>query len=335
MSRLPLYRHPTTTVILDESQHHIHAVPTELDTQHPTVTFTNAADAVEYITGAQAMMDHARSPIALDPVAPAAGVPVGSLSDGLDHIYGYVQDPQRFCAPAVVVVEYSRAAGGGMEFCEEIAHLPVKCIWRSRAAEQHDGIAAYQRGLVNRFVQREAGWASRGLLESVEMLEHEYFVELSQRLPGHILDTASYRFLQDPAFASLVQEQADRYGFVEHYLFTAPSGLLFFDADGHATLMVVQTEESLATQFEIARDAQAPVRLLQDLFKCRVVPFFGTEDGMYSDQLEDDPCSYCQPALVCRGSSDYYWALFDVPPGMRKGQAFPYARYRETGPLRG
>lgn len=326
--RLPLFRHPTTTVILDESRQSIGRVPAELDPEHQVITFTDAAEAVEWIHDAQAMIDHARTPIAIDPVEPSAGVPVGALDDGLEHIYGYVGDPQRFNAPAVVVVEYSRAAGGGMEFCEEIAHLPVKCIWRSVAAEQQDGIPAYHRGLVDRFAQSEAGWTSRGLLEAITSLEHEYFLELSRRLPEHGLDAASYRFLEDPAFLAVVQDQVDRYGFVEHYLFTCPSGLMFFDADGQPTLMVVQTEESMIAQFEMARDGGAPAKLLQDLFACRVVPFFGTADGMYSPRLKGDPARYCQPAQICRGHGDYYWALFDLPPALRKGEVFSHARFR-------
>lgn len=125
----------------------------------------------------------------------------------------------------------------------------------------------------------------------------------------------------------LIEQFFSRYDFVEYYLFPNPEGVLFFDSQGKATLMVVATASSLGAQFEIARDQGAPAEMLAALKELRIVPFFSDSGGTCPASIGEEWLQYCLPANICRGRQDYYWACFDLPPEYLPSPVFPYADF--------
>ena len=167
-------------------------------------------------------------------------------------------------------------------------------------------------------------------------MERKYFVERSGTLKD-LLVRHSFSFLSDDAFANLVDELVERHGFVEYFLFPDPAGMLFFDADGRPTLMVVETKVGLTSQLEVAQDYNAPEALQAALRDEKVVPFFWKSGGMYTE-VSLDWEQYCKPAKVCSGREDYYWALFDLPARFLNQPIYPYndfLRDCETGAAKG
>jgi hypothetical protein len=321
--QLPLYRHPTLTVLIDDE-----LAPLGAHVEHfrPALAhrrFDDAADAVAWMESSFSRAKRAGAPVQ---IANA----LFSQAGDLERIYNYVEDPRRFCTPTVVVVEYNRPNGSGMEACEAVSHLPCKKVWLSSVDANEEVVEAFNRGLIDRFVRRGDDASLSRLNEEIEGLQDAYFLDRSRELHHRKLEGEAYGFLRDAVFNSLVRDLMDRYGFVEHYLFATPIGLLFFDADGAPMLMVVQTEAMMVRQFERARDRGAPAELLRELFECRVVPFFPTGDGLYSSQM-DDPMQHCRTAMHCLGQSEYYWALFEVPASFRDRTPFSHAQFMKTG----
>lgn len=91
--------------------------------------------------------------------------------------------------------------------------------------------------------------------------------------------------------------------------------------------MVIETEASLITHFEIAHDQDAPPELLTNLRELRLVPFFSDTGGMYRDAVGHNWLSYCLPPQICRGQQDYYWAMFDLPPHYLQGMVYSFAEF--------
>jgi hypothetical protein len=140
----------------------------------------------------------------------------------------------------------------------------------------------------------------------------------------------SYSFLNDSAIEALVKELSSRYQFVEYYLFPNPTGLLFFDIHGKATLLVLETKTGLQAHLEVAQDYGAPPELLAALKELKLVAFFSDTGGMYTDAVGEDWLAYCLPAQVCRGRVNYYWALFDLPPQYLHGSVYSYADFLKS-----
>jgi hypothetical protein len=324
LGSLPLYRHPTITVLIEGSHEAVDALWARLDPALMVHVAADPAAAQASIEISTEALHQLGDPIVLlDPDMVSAAA---ALDDRLHSIYRYIAGPQRFCAPAVVVVEYD-AASRGMVACEEVSSVPGKKIWYTASSNSQEGIDAFNQRWIDRFVRNDQVESVSQLEKEIVVLQNEYFMDRSRQLGEVEADSDAYSFLFDPDFVALVDDLADRYGFVEHYLFCAPSGLLFFDADANPTLMAVHTEDSMVRQFELARDLSAPADLLQDIFECRVVPFcleaIGAAPQADAGALERG----CRPASVCRGRMDYYWALFDLPPAFRKAEPFSHARF--------
>lgn len=321
---LPLYRHPTITMLIEGSHEAVDALWARLDPSlmvHVVTDPTAAQASIEL--RAEDLRQMGTPLVQLDRDHTST---TEVLDDQLTSIYRYIAGPQRFCAPAVVVVEYD-AANRGMVACEELSNVPGKIVWYTATANSLQGVEAFNRGWIDCFARNDQADSVRRLEDEIMRLQNQYFLDRSRHQRESVLGKGEYQFLFDPDFIDLVADLADRYGFVEHYLFCAPSGLLFFDADANPTLMAVHTEESMARQFELARQLSVPPDLLQEIFECRVVPFcleaIGTGPLEDVGQLERS----CRPASVCRGQTDYYWALFDLPQAFRKAQPFSHAQF--------
>lgn len=321
---LPLYRHPTITVMIEGAKEAADGLWAQLDPALMPHVIADPMAARADIEASAASLEQVGAPVVL---RGCDGTAVASdPEDRLTSIYRYIAGPQRFCAPAVIVIKYDSAARG-MVACEEVSHVPGKKVWYTVGKNGAQGIDAFNRDWIDRFVRNDLATSVRQLEDEIVALQNKYFLECTLRLGGAMLDMETYRFLRDPAFASLVADLADRYGFVEHYLFCAPSGLLFFDAHAKPTLMVVQTEESMVRQFEHARGLDVPAELLQDLFECRVVPCFLAYDRDARDGHVGQVVEHFRPASICEGESDYYWALFDLPAALRKAAPFSHAQF--------
>jgi CheY-like chemotaxis protein len=212
----------------------------------------------------------------------------------------------------VLVIDYAMPQMNGLAFCQAVQDLPCKKILFTGQADEKIAIDAFNRGLIDRFIKKSDHDALDRLELEIRNLQKEFFHAQSLTLKD-LLSRHSFTFLSDPALETLVEQLCKRHGFVEYYLFPNPTGILFFDMHGKATLMVVETEASLMSQLEVAQDYGAPLELLTGLRELRLVPFFSDSGGMYTDALRHDWLSYCLPAQICFGAQDYYWALFDFP----------------------
>ena len=182
------------------------------------------------------------------------------------------------------------------------------------AADEKIAVSAFNRGLIDRYIKKSDDHALDILELEIAALQRDYFDTQSETLRELVL-LHNYHFLGDPALARLVRELSARMGFVEHYIFPNPTGILFLDKHGKASLMMIETEQGMYAQYEIARDSDAPPSLMDALLERRVLPFFSDPDGdgMYSRRVGESWHRYCAAPQICQGRETYYWALFDLP----------------------
>jgi hypothetical protein len=91
--------------------------------------------------------------------------------------------------------------------------------------------------------------------------------------------------------------------------------------------MVVETEASMHSHYEVACDSDAPVSFLTALRERLIIPCFRSGDGMYSSAFSQGWHKYTAPARLCRGAQNYYWALFRLEPGELEEPARPFAEF--------
>lgn len=288
--RLPIYQHPSLTVLVDDSPAFLARLRQELGDAIATKAFSDPRAALDWL------LRQERG------VAPDMG-----------RVGGIGLRPERCMLPTVLVVDQRMAGMTGVEFCAALAGLPCKKILLSGAGDERAVIDAFNRGLIDRAIPKADSDALDQLTNAITALRHQYFLELSDALlPPRAM--GEYGFLGDPAMARLVRQVSAAHGVVEHYLHAEPGGLLLVDATGGARLMVIETAGGMRTHHEVARDSGAPPSLLEAIDARCIVPWFRNSDGMYDESVGERWYRFCEPARVCEGVEPYYWALFDVAP---------------------
>jgi CheY-like chemotaxis protein len=323
---LPVYQYPTMTVLIDDSQSFLKSLAFHLQAQRACKVFHDAQRAIDWLCQSHRQSAKLTEPIRVNYDEENLSFERRIVTIDLDQIHRQVMNPQRFLMPSVLVIDYAMPQMDGLAFCEAIQHLPCKKILFAGQADEKIAVAGFNRGLIDRYIKKGDHDALDRLESEIGTLQTEFFVAQSHTLKD-LLTRDSYTFLSDPAMGTLVAQLCHRYGFVEYYLFPNPSGILFLDAKGKATLMVVETESGLMSQLEVAQDNGAPLELLTALRELRVVPYFHDSGGMFTSALEHDWLSYCLPSQICSGRQDYLWALFDLPPHCLPDPLYSYSEF--------
>jgi CheY-like chemotaxis protein len=326
---LPIYQHPTMTVLVDDSPSFLHSLRFQLGAAFPSIGFSDTGAAIAWLR------QHGAAPAAL----------AGLLSPSVDtytfapqpyniamhveQVCGIRSHPQRFLTPSVLVVDYSMPGMNGIEFCEAVRDLPCRKILLTGVADERIAIDAFNRGLIDRYVRKSDVHALDRLEAELTQLQEAYFLAQSEAL-RMLLSLHDYSFVNDPAICALVRELGARHKIVEHYLFKTPPGFLMYDRDARPWLLAVETEQSMNAQFEIALDGGAPPSLLEALEQRRVVPNFSDGDGMYSPVRHKEWHRYTTPAQTCHGRELYYWAMFALEPGFMDGPVASFSGFLRT-----
>lgn len=324
---LPIYQHPVLTVLVDDSQSYLDSITFQLDAKLACKTFTDTEAAINWI---KAAYRHYRSDL-MPPIHVGYDDETSSLERrnatiDLNEIYFSVLNKQRHHTPAILVVDYAMPEMNGLQFCKALQGLPCKKILLTGQADERIAVEAFNHKLIDQFIRKNDPAAMDQLATAISYLKTIYFSQLTSTLKD-LLTRHTYAFLADAAIAALAEQLCQQYGFVEHYLFPNPAGILFVDAHGKPSLMVVETDTSLLAHYEIAELQNAPEEMLSALAAHAIIPFFSDSEGVYDVSLQKTWASYCRPSNRCRGTQDYYWSIFELPTHYLPENIYPYAQF--------
>ena len=321
--QLPIYQHPSLTVLVDDSDSFLQSLSFQLDPALANLRFSDTRSALAWLN-AQSGIQEAALCATVD-TYPAAQQQCGIAFD-VEQIHRIRFQRERFLTPSVLVVDYSMPQMNGVELCEAIQHLPCKKILFTGVADEKVAVDAFNRGLIDRYIKKSDDDALDRLEAEIQALQQAYFTARSEPLRD-LLALHNYGFVSDPAMCALVREIVARDGIVEHYLYPNPAGILLYDCQGKAQLLVVETDAGMDAHYEMARDNDAPEALLSALRERCIIPYFPEGDGMYARQFARRWHKYTQPAQRCKGLQQYYWALFPLEPGDLAPPAHSFAEF--------
>ena len=323
--QLPVYTHPTLTVLIDDSDSFLKSLAFQLDPALARKTFHDTSSALHWLRHSPHPGD---MPLHVNFDTQNLLPDQCNVALDIERIWRISGQAQRFAMPSVLVVDYSMPQMNGLEFCQAVRDLPCKKILFTGAADEKVAVTAFNRGLIDRYIKKSDDDALDILEQEIHALQREFFLQQSDTVRDVLL-LHDYSFLKDESLAAVVHELCRRHGFVEFYIFPNPAGILFFTRDGQARLMIIETERSLHTQYEMARDSDAPDSLLLALLEMRVIPYFSDpdSDGMYSSQIGENWFRYCAAPHICQGREPYFWALFDLPAHLLAQPVPSYAQF--------
>lgn len=306
----PVCQHPTQIVLVDRSASFMDSVTFMLASRRRTRCFKDTSQAASWIKSYHS--DVITDAIRVSHVLPSLSREKRTLTFDIGSIFRTAHQEKRFTLPAVVVADHDISHFNGLEFFDSIADLPCKKIMLTTYRDDPMVIDAFNQGTIDRYICKHDRNALAYLENEIFVLEREYFLNQSCVLNHVLSKDRQFYFFADAAFSELLSDLIEQHDFVEYYLYPDPAGIVFFDANGKATLLVVETNAGLLEQLEAAEDHGAPEALQAGLREERIIPFFWETGGTYTDKILDWN-QYCKTAKVCTGRERYYWSLFDLP----------------------
>jgi CheY-like chemotaxis protein len=324
--QLPIYSHPSLTVLIDDSDSFLSSLSFQLDPSLTSKAFHDTRAAIDWLD----RQGHSKPVRASELSASYDTYPNSheqcNVAFDIEQIHRISFQRQRFLTPSVLVVDYSMPQMNGVQLCEALRHLPCKKILFTGVADEKVAVDAFNRGLIDRYIKKSDDDALDRLESEIVALQREYFAARSSPLRD-MLKLHNYSFVGDAMFADQVDALLRQHKIVEYYVFPSPAGILMYDSAGKAQLMVVETEASMNSHYEIACDNDAPASLLTALRERLVIPYFREGDGMYSSEYASAWHKHVAPAQLCRGMQNYYWALFQLEPGELEEPARPFNEF--------
>jgi len=320
---LPIYQHPSLTLLIDDSDSFLKSLSFQLDPALASKSFHDTRSALDWI-GSHGSRQQGRLSASFDTYPRSADQ--CNVAFDIEQIHRISFERERFMTPSVLVVDYSMPQMNGVQLCEALRDVPCKKILFTGVADEKVAVDAFNRGLIDRYIKKSDDDALDRLESEIVALQREYFAARSDPL-RELLVLHNHAFVSDPVFCELARSIIAQHRIVEHYLYPTPSGILMYDAEGRARLMVVETEASMNSHYEVACDDDAPPSLLDALRERCIIPWFRDGDGMYSQRFARGWHKFTAPAQVCKASQDFYWALFDIEAGELQEPAHPFSQF--------
>jgi CheY-like chemotaxis protein len=307
---------PTTVAFLDDKEQFLNNVVLGLDKNITFQTFTSPADLLKLILKKYkyAYPKLARFGLADEKELENVEKKHAHVLIDVDiaDIHKQVYSSARFQELAVLVVDYSMANMNGLEFAREVRvnnQLPFKIIMVTGEADEKLAVAAFNEGLIDKFIRKDASNFKTELNTAISKLQLDYFYDLS-KTTLESLTTKSDCALNDFVFIEFFKTICNTKKIVEYYLIDEHDSFLLLDCLGKPYWLIIKNENVVKSYSDIAEDNDAPAAIQRALKRREKLPFFFTEDDMYVSS--DDWGKYLHPAEKLAGQKgEYYFAIVD------------------------
>jgi CheY-like chemotaxis protein len=254
----PLFHRPGTVVFLDDDPDYLEMLALVLPRQWHVKLFLRPGDCINYLQqeppfweadawNQQQLIDAWRQGKSL-------------ITQVLQYWSKYTE---RFALARVCVVDYSMPGMDGLQALGELVEWPGSRVLLTGQADEQVAVRAFNRGLIDQFIPKQAPDISRRLIEAVEHLLHTSHARHAQTWRA-TLGPEHNAVLRIPSVAADLEKfAAGRW--VEHVVIGDPFGVLGLDAEGRVSWLQLEAPDGLAALAELAEVEGVPHASVEDI----------------------------------------------------------------------
>lgn len=326
---IPTCYFPTTAVFIDDSRDFLLNFVLQLDEGLAYKIFDSPLTALDKIHQQRCELD-LLSQRCLSEYTEAKNCPLTNQTINLDlaTIHAEIYNPNRFAEISVVVVDYAMPEMDGLSFCRRLGDTNIRKILLTGQADEHLAIAAFNEGLIHRYIKKSDPNAAELITKSIYELQEQYFQTMSS-VVLRMLSVTSPGCLQDRKFAEFFSQLRQEKGILEYYLADNSGSFLMLDEDARVSFLIVKNQEDMRLHFDMAFDHGASSEVLDQLASGEKIPCFWPSTMPRGDWNNWADCLI--KAQQFQSTETYYYAfvqgpvLFDV----RQEKILSYHRYME------
>lgn len=226
----------------------------------------------------------------------------------LSAISNLIQNPKRFEAISVVVVDYGMPEMNGLEFCQQLAGLPVKKIMLTGEADLKTAITAFNNGLIDKFFLKDSSSIYQEINRAILELQRTYFENLTEK----VIDIASSEylyFLHDTSYAKLFNEVYENKKPVEYYLLDTSGSYLLINEHGKHSWLAVANDKEMLNYYDVAVGNEAPEDVLAELKSRSKILFSPTKKHLQTSVFEWADFMHSANLKTGKNSRYYYTTI--------------------------
>ena len=326
---IPTCYFPSTALFVDDSHDFLLNFVLQLDEGVAYRIFDAPAKALSYINSKRSEADLV-SQYCLSEYTEAKNCPLTNHTINLDlaAIHAEIYNPYRFSEISVVVVDYAMPGMDGLEFCRRIENSNLKKILLTGQADEKLAIAAFNEGLIHRYIKKSDINAAEQISKSIADLQLQYFQVMSDMVV-RMLSVTSPGCLHDNKFAHFFRQLREEKGLVEFYLVDNSGSFLMLDDNANVSFLIVKSEEDIRLYYDLALDNGADVAVLDQLASGEKIPGLWQVNSSSSKWKEWSKCLV--PAKKFISEETYYYAYLQGNAwlGERQKKILSYHRYLE------
>ena len=224
----------------------------------------------------------------------------------LDHVKQKYNQPQRHQDISVVIVDYDMPEMDGLTFCEELQGLPIKKIMLTGEAENQVAIDAFNKGVIDGFINKSAGNLHQELVKLIRQQQQKYLGTLQKSIIDAIcLHLNDANILEE--YNQLVEHFVTQHNITEYYMTDSKGSYLLLDKTGHEYFLQIYSPDELTMYHDIAANSEVTTEMLTNLAYRHQAPLFGHEDKNYV--LVDQWHSYMNEITAFSSDSGFFYGI--------------------------
>jgi FixJ family two-component response regulator len=208
---------------------------------------------------------------------------------------------------SVLLIDYHMPEMHGLDFLNEISHLPIKKALITGEKDYSIAINAFNKGLVDAYIRKDDPDFLEKIQSTTLDLEWKYFIELSEIISD--IPSNDFSYLRNKNFSLTFKKFIHDNHILEFCLIDMHGSFLTKDHKGNHKYFLVRNKAQLHEFSIIAKEDGGSPNTIISLEKGNFIPFFGERDFWQIPANEWD--AYLYPAKLISNDPNLVWAVVD------------------------
>jgi FixJ family two-component response regulator len=276
---LPCCFHPTTIVLIDDDKHLLDSIESCLHSQFVVKKFSSPVEALSFF---RTYEEHPFTQLCIRHPE-RFHLNIRNIQVDVHEIYKNLFEATRFNNISVVVSDYSMPEMTGAQVFQELYPMNFKKIMFTGEASDHEGIQAFNNGVIDRFCRKSASPTTMNVI--FEDMQLRYFQEKSVMIKEALenSDSPLPHCMLNPEIVSPLLAILKSKKIVEFYLHSNDGYFLTVTDTGEIQWLVVHSADEIDTLFNMVSHlhedspSKFSEELKEDLKLCKKTLFFPKE----------------------------------------------------------
>ncbi len=323
----PLYRRPTSVVLLDDDVRFLDLVGVVLPAHWAVKLFSEPAALLNYLQSDT--KTHEEENWVHREIVAASREGQSAIQTILRHWRD--KGIARFNNSSVCVLDYSMPQMTGVEVLEQMQHWNGFRILLTGQADEMLAISTFNQGLIQQFIPKQSRDMAKRLVEAINKLMNETAGQLDKIWLGS-LTKDQHSLLQKPHITEKLLELIKEYQWTEYVVVGAPFGILGLNKDGQASWLQIESQQGLRSRADLLEVAQS-----EGLPEAQIKALAAGESMIDLElrfALGDESPSQVSPIITLCPNEGVTAAVFNIKEEFSPGLQNSWSHYLTTLPKR-